>query len=142
MGVKLNLNKAQRKVLNPGDYVVNIAKCEKGESKSKQPKLHLEFTVDGDTHPDVGGQRLFQDMSLQEQTWFRVVELVQAALGEVTADDEEGNFEFEPSDLVGQQVVAVVSVDDSFDNIPRNKVDRVYSIDQYGEPEATEGSES
>jgi len=95
MSVKINLKRAERKVLPEGDYLLNIVKAEQREGRtSKAPTLHLEFLPDEETHPEYSSVRLYQDMSLQEQSWFRVVELCKAALGDLS-EDKEGDFEIE-----------------------------------------------
>ena len=144
MTVKINLKKAERKVLPEADYILLIDKSEQRKAKTEagHPTLHLEYLVDPDTHPEFAGVRLFSDMSLQEQSWFRVVEILAAATGELVPLNEEGDFEFEPDDLVGSKVAAVVTVDDSYDGVPRNRVGTVYSVDQYGEGEPGEGEET
>lgn len=137
MTVRINLKAAERKVLPDDDYLFSIALAEQRQAKATgNPNLHLELTVDPDTHPEYGGVRVFIDLSLLEQSWFRTVELLEAVRGEaLVADDEEGNLDFEPEDLMGHAVGAHVVVDDSFDGIPRNKVTQFFPVAEYAAPE-------
>jgi len=141
MGVKINVERARRKVLPEADYVCNIVVCEQAIAKgSGAPKLHIEYTVDPEYHPEFADIRLISDISLQEQSWYRVLELVEAAVGEMEPD-EKGDIEFEPSELVGCQVAVQVWVDDSYNGIPRNRVGAVYPVSEYGKQEEVEGGE-
>ena len=140
MTVRINLKKAERKVLPDDDYLFSVAVCEQRPAKvSGNPNLHLELLVDEETHPEFANARVFTDLSLLEQSWFRTVELLEAVRGEsLTAEDEEGNMEFEPEDLIGQMVGARVTVDDQYDGIPRNKVTQFFAVAEFG-GEAAEG---
>jgi len=143
MTVKINLKRAERKVLPEADYLLNIVKAEQREGKaSKEPTLHLELLPDEETHPEYSSVRLYQDMSLQEQSWFRVVELCQAALGNLE-EDKDGDFEFEAEQLIGSQIAAQVIVDDTYDGTPRNKLNSVYSPSDFelGEESGEEPAE-
>lgn len=137
--MKINLKRAgERKVLPTGDYIFTVDIAKEGESKKGQPKLHLELLCDDDEHPEYKGVRVFNDISLQEQSWFRVVELASACLGELEAENEEGDFELDTEALAGSQVAAHVEVDDSYDSVPRNKVTRYMAVDELFAPEPGE----
>jgi len=142
MTVKINLKRAERKVIPEDDYLLNITAAQQRKAKSSgEATLHLDLRVDGETHPDYAESPLYLDLSLQEQSWFRVVELCKAALGELSADDE-GDFEFEPEDLIGSQIAAHVIVSDEYDGTPRNYIDRrsgsVYSPAEFRVEEEVE----
>ena len=136
MTVKINLKRAERKVAPAGDYLCNIVVAEVRPSKSdpKSNNLHLELTVDEAAHPEMAGVRLYDERSLKEQSWFRVVELLEATKGgNLDADNEEGDLEFDEEALVGEVVGCGVSVDDTYDpENPRNRVDYYFA------PEAPE----
>lgn len=138
MTVRINLKRAERKVLPEDDYLFSIAVCEQRQAKATgNPNLHLELVTDPDTHPEFGGVKVFIDLSLLEQSWFRTVEFLEAVKGEsLEAEDEEGNMEFEPEDLVAKPVGAHVVVDDSYDGVPRNKITQFFPVAEFGaEPE-------
>jgi len=142
MTVKINLQRAARKVAPEDDYICLVDVCQEGVSKANDPKLHLEYLIDPDTHPEYAGVRIWSDMSLKEKSWFRIVELAGAVLGELQPENEEGDFEFEPSDFEGQKVAAHISIDEEYDGTPRNKVDFVYNVEDFGaEPEEEESTE-
>jgi len=139
--VKINLKRAERKVMPEGDYLCNIAVAEIRPTKDKlSENLHLELTVDSETHPEFAGVRIYDERSLKEQSWFRVVEFLEAvkriAPGEQLPADENGDLEFEEDELVGESVGCSVSVDEDYDpEHPRNRVD------SYFNPEEAEGEE-
>ena len=139
MTVKINLKRAERKVLPEGDYLCNIAVAEVRPTKDKKSEnLHLELTVDGDVHPEFAGVKIYDERSLKEQSWFRVVEMLEAVkripAGEQLPADENGDLEIEEDELVGESVGCSVSVDESYDpEHPRNRVD------SYFNPEDVEG---
>ena len=132
MTVRINLVKAERKVLPEGDYQFQIAVCEQRTAKSGNPSLHLELLTDPEVHPEFENVRIFMDLSLLEQSWFRTVELLAAVRGEELVGDEEGDLEFQPEDLVGQMVGAYVIVDDSYDGVARNKVTGFFPVAEFG----------
>ena len=134
MTVKINLKRAERKVLPEGDYLTSIAVCEQRQAKvSGNPNLHLDLLVDEDTHPEFAGVRVFTDLSLLEQSWFRTVELLEAVKGEsLEAENEEGDMDFEPEDMIGQAVGVHVMVDDTYDQVPRNKITQFFPVAEYG----------
>jgi len=142
MTVKINLKKAARTVLEEGNYGLNIVVCEQGESQAGKPKIHLEYVPNQEMHPDLGGARLFEEISLQEQAWFRVLALLQAVMGNVEGDDE-GDFEFDPEELIGATIGAYIIVDDSYDGTPRNRVQSVFPVEELGSAdEAAIGAEA
>ena len=122
MTVKINLKKAERKVLPEGDYLCTIVTCEEGETREGNPKIHTELVVADPNYPEFEGVKLYHDPSLKEQSWFKVVELYEAAKGEPLPENEDGDFSFDPEDLVGDSVLVSVVVDNSYDNTDRNKV--------------------
>ena len=135
MTVKINLKRAQRKVLEDGEYKCNILVAEIRPSKSDPTSnnLHLELVPDIEAHPESGGARLFDERSLKEQSWFRVVELLEAIKGELVADNEEGDLEFDEDELVGEAVGVVVSVDEEYDpDNPRNRVEAYFPAGDVG----------
>ena len=141
MTIKINLKKAERKVAPAGDYLCNIVIAEIRASKAdpESNNLHLELVPDQDAHPELVGVRLYDERSLKEQSWFRVVELLEAVRGgELKADNEEGDLEFDENGLVGEQVGCVVSVDEDYDpENPRNRVDAYFTPEEPAkEPEA------
>lgn len=133
MTVRINLKRAERKVLPEDDYLFSIAVCEQREAKqTKNPNLHLELIVDEETHPEFGGTKVYVDLSLLEQSWFRTVEFLEAVTGgPIESEDEEGNMEFEPEDQIGQLVGAHVVVDDSYDRVPRNKITQFFPVAEF-----------
>jgi len=90
----------ERKVLQPGRYLVEIEDAMLGEGKtSGQPVVTWTFRLlEGEP-----GRRLFFTMSLQPQALWRLQALLRA-LGERA----EGEFEFEPEDYIGRRVIAEV----------------------------------
>ena len=136
MTVKINLKKAERKVLPEGDYLCNIAVAETRPNKAGDSEnLHLELTVDGDVHPEYAGVKLYDERSLKEQSWFRVVEFLEAvkkiAPGETLPADEDGDLEFEEDELIGEPVGCSVSVDEDYDpEHPRNRIDSYFNPDE------------
>ena len=135
MTVKINLKRAQRKVLEAGEYKCNIAVAELRKSKAdpKSSNLHLELTVDPEAHPEIGSVRLFDERSLKEQSWFRVVEFLEAVKGELQAENEEGDFEFDEDELVGEPVGVVVEIDDTYDpENPRNRITAYFPATDVG----------
>lgn len=132
MTVKLNLRKAERRVLPETEegYILNINVAQLGESKNGNPKLHIEFLVDEEAHPEFAGVRIYRDFSLLDQSLWTVKDLLNAALGEdnVAEQDEEGNFEFDEDDLVDCQVGAKIMVDDAYDGTPRNVVGQIFPV--------------
>ena len=143
MTVRINLKKAERKVLPAADYLLEIAVSEQTTSKSGNPNLHLELLPDVDQHPEFEGARLFHDMSLLEKSWYRSVELLEAVGGGegLEADNEEGDLEFEPEDFIGKKVGATVVVDDSYDGTARNKITGFFPVSDFEQGEAEESEE-
>jgi len=102
------------------------------KSDPKSNNLHLELVVDEAAHPEMAGVRLYDERSLKEQSWFRVVELLEAVKkGELSADNAEGDLEFDEEALVGESVGCGVSVDDVYDpENPRNRVDFYFNPEE------------
>lgn len=135
MAVKINLKRAEKKILPDGDYLVTVVDCKEGESRSGNPKINVQMVVDEDAHPDFAGVKLYLDVSLQESAWYRVVELYEAAKGTPVPENEDGDFSFDPEDLIGDTMMAIVEIDESFDGNPRNKVVSVYNQEAVEEVE-------
>lgn len=138
--MRINLTRArQRTVLPEGDYLFDIDVADQRQSKQGNPKLHLEYVLNDEDHEEYKGTRVFDDPSLLEQSWFRVVDIFEAALGELEPEDEEGNIDLDETQLVGCSVAVRVTVDDTFDGVPRNKVVRVFPVsDMYDEGSGAE----
>ena len=136
---KINLKRAERKVLPAGDYVVNVVVSELRESQADLDKveagdlsedevsqvLHLEFLPDKEIHPEFEGARLFDNRSLKEGSWFRIVELMEAVTGSgLEAENEEGDLDIDEDELVGKRVGVSVIVDEEYDpKSPRNRIE-------------------
>lgn len=140
--IKINLKKAQRRVAPAGEYLCNCAVAEIRPTKDKKStNLHLEWTIDEEAHPEFGGIRLYDERSMKEQSWFRIVELLEAMSpeGEVKADNEAGDLEFDEEALVGEQVGCVVEVDEEYDpDNPRNRVNAYFPASEVGGEAAPE----
>jgi len=136
--VKINLKRAERKVAPAGDYLANIVASEVRESKSdpESSNLHLELTIDAAAHPELEGLKLYDDRSMKEQSWYRIVELMEAVTGKkLEASNEEGDFEFDEETLIGEQVGVALSVDEDYDpDHPRNRVDAYFAAEEAAEP--------
>jgi len=127
MSVKINVKKAERKVLEEGAYALRINKVEQRTSKQGNPMLYLELVPDDEYHPEDTNARIFENVSLVEDAWFRVVDYLKAIMTDVPADDE-GDFEFEPEDWAGAVIGANLGID-SYQGIPRNRVLQVFPVD-------------
>lgn len=126
MKVKINLARAERVIAPDGRYLCTITKCEQRRAKNNNPMIWTEFTPDPEAHPDYSSVRFYMNNSLLEQSWFRVLDLVKAALGDVSPQNDDGDFEFDPAELVSSPVVVDVKVDDTYDGTPRNVVVNVF----------------
>lgn len=145
MAITINLNKAKRVILENGWYLVDIDRAEEKPAKqgNMDATIHLEM-VTADNGEGLDGVRLYRDQSLTEKSWWSVLEMLEAAFGEIQGD-EQADFVFEASDLVGQRVAVYVSMDNSYDGRERNKVDTFASADRIeellGEAEASADGE-
>ncbi len=142
MGIKINLKKATRVVLPADDYPTRVDVVEfrpGGKTGQGEPTLHIEAVVEDSGTEEFEGTRLFRDQSMQEQSMWGVLEFVQACVGAVEGD-AEGEFEFEPADLVDAMVIARVGIDDTFDGRPRNNIVLFLNMSEWGPEEGEEGA--
>jgi len=140
MSVKINLKRAERKVLDAADYLLEITLAEQREAKvSGNQNLHIEAIPDAEMHPEAVGAKLYLDLSLQEQSWYRTVELLEAVNGEpLEAENEDGDLQFEPEELVGKKVGASVVVDNAYDGIDRNKITGFFPVGEFESEQESE----
>jgi|TARA_B100000949_G_C13985308_1_gene326893 hypothetical protein len=139
--IKINLAKAERKVLPEGDYQARILVADVRTSQRGNPTLHMELVTEGNESVDLDGVRIFRDQGMGEESAYYMAELAKAVYGDVEGD-EDSNFEFNTDDMMDVVVGIHISVDASFDGRERNRVDSFFSSDEFGEEEfiASEGS--
>lgn len=125
MAFKLNLGKAERRVLPEGWYKARTDVVELRPQDERDDIVHLELLTEGndnigDDNPN--DTRLYRDQSLGERSLWSVKDMAEAHFGKLEGDDE-GDFEFDFGDMEDTQVWVYVSIDDEYDGTPRNRVD-------------------
>lgn len=104
------------------DYPIVCSEANIGTSKAGNPKLQLVLEIE---EGEKAGQKLWLEHSLLEESMWAVARSIEALTGEEISS-ETGEFNLDSDDLVGRRAVARVSIDDSYDGTPRNKVDRLF----------------
>lgn len=129
MPITLNLKdvKTDFEPVPPGNYLVQITKAQHQMSKSSnQPMIAAQFRiVDPEEHE---GRILFAHFSLQAHALFGIKNFLEALGYDVDRD----GIELEPEELVGQEVIAIVTQEPDNQN-PETMRNRVKAYVSAGE---------
>jgi Protein of unknown function (DUF669) len=99
-----------------GRYVLKITDYEMKETKGEGklgagvPMINWEFTVQFDKNGDTSysSRKLWMNTVIHEKTLFNLKALLRAT-GKFTAEDLQGELDFEPDDCIGADVIGVVA---------------------------------
>jgi len=114
----------RKEPLPPGYYQAAVSKCEQAISKTGNPKVAWQFRITGPE--EFIGRKAYYDTSLLHDALWKL-QLLLVGLGfskEEVQGDDEGNLEFEPSDMLGLECTLVV-IEDEYKGETTGKVDQV-----------------
>lgn len=112
MPIMLNFSAAPKAVLlEEGIYILTISGAEAKTSAKGAQQILLKF------EEQESKAVMFENLTIQESSMFKVVEFFKAA-GYDTSDDLP---EFDPADLIGLQIKAKV-IQDEYEGEKRNRV--------------------
>ena len=108
-------------LVEEGGYNARVTRLEKKTSQTGNLYLSIGFTITDEG--DGKGRQIWENYPLSEKALWKFKQLLDAA-----GLDTEGEVEFNPGDLMGQEVHIEVGIGPDYKGVDRNKVPKVSQV--------------